>query len=679
MKASRRLKIDSSPQQATVYWDVVAPGAPSDPRGYGVAGYTPVTLKVPRGTVKVIVELRGFRPVERELDRKTRTMTFTLERAPEAGKLDLRAGRDGAAAGAEVIVDGVSRGTIPNVFEIASGRHQLEVKKQGYETHSEWLEVREGELRTLDLSLKPDGSGGGSIMVVADQGEVYLDGERKDDAPTVITGVKPGEHVIELRPPGGGTPWRQTVTIEAGKQVKVNPSGVGATGGLRVLANEQDVEIFLDGKPVGRAPAELPAVPAGQHVIEGRKPGFKSTEEAIKLTPGEQMLVRLKLEPSLETPKGMLRVQSPVPNAEVFLDGASLGNAPIDRKDLEPGKHFVTVTKPGFREFKREVVLVENKPVVVVAELESVSAVKFLSEPQGATVFIDGEPLPGVTPTSRSNVPAGEHQIMFRKKGYIDLRQTVKIEGGKERIVHADLEVIPTGPTREEVYTYKKGMSSFGARTLPPGSFTADLGVGYPYWLTTRLTVAAYRGKYLTTDAGVSMKTYLSMWEFGVHGRGQFMEVGPLSLAAFTEVGGGAGFNGRDTFYFEVGPIASLSFNNIVTFSVHSFYQLYSDQVCPTKSATEKRDVQPRQECLDWMAWRFSGRKDPVENRFTASRVFLGGSLEVAIDRYFSVFAVLNFLPFQYKSRAAFRDEVNSIMFEQDSLAYGMLGGTLKL
>src|SRR5215831_6439500 len=83
---THRLKIDSSPQQAAVYWD-----AGSNPKGYGIAGYTPITLKVPRGPVKVIVELNGWKPQEQNLDvRKSQTVMFTLERAPSVARLDLQ-------------------------------------------------------------------------------------------------------------------------------------------------------------------------------------------------------------------------------------------------------------------------------------------------------------------------------------------------------------------------------------------------------------------------------------------------------------------------------------------------------------------------------------------------------------------------------------------------------------
>ena len=146
-----RLKIDSSPQQAAVYWDA---GATPAPKTYGIAGYTPLTIKVPRGSVKIVVELGGFKPQEQTLDvRKSQTVSFTLERAPQMAHLDIAATAESGAAGAEVFIDGVSRGTAPNSFELAAGRHQIELRKEGYKPFSDWLEVAEGERRTRDVAL----------------------------------------------------------------------------------------------------------------------------------------------------------------------------------------------------------------------------------------------------------------------------------------------------------------------------------------------------------------------------------------------------------------------------------------------------------------------------------------------------------------------------------------------
>src|SRR5258706_8120326 len=125
-KGRHKIKVDSSPQQAAVYWAVGA----GTPKSYGIAGYTPITLKMPKGGVKIVVELAGWKPQEKTLDlKKSQTVTFTLERAPQPAKLDLQSTTDGSAAGADVKIDGVSRGTIPNTFELTAGRPPGEATK----------------------------------------------------------------------------------------------------------------------------------------------------------------------------------------------------------------------------------------------------------------------------------------------------------------------------------------------------------------------------------------------------------------------------------------------------------------------------------------------------------------------------------------------------------------------
>src|SRR4029079_892204 len=109
-------------------------------------------------------------------------------------------------------------------------------------------------------------------------------------------------------------------------------------------------------------------------------------------------------------PRASLRLQSQVPNAEVFVDGSSLGRAPIDRNDLDPGKHYVSVHKDGFTDFKREVILIENQAVALVADLSATGSVPILTTPEGADLRIDGE-LIGKTPVSREGIAAGDHVI----------------------------------------------------------------------------------------------------------------------------------------------------------------------------------------------------------------------------------------------------------------------------
>ncbi|HVR63245.1 MAG TPA: PEGA domain-containing protein [Polyangia bacterium] len=673
-----RVKVDSSPQQAAVYWD-----AGPSPKDYGIAGYTPITLKVPRGIVKFTVELRGFKTQEREVNvRKTETLTFTLERAPQPAHLDLRAGGDRGAEGAEAYIDGVLRGTIPNSFEVLAGRHQLEVKKAGYKSSSDWVDLSEDERRTRDVQLERAELPGGSLLVTSEGGgDVWVDGVRRDVAPAVVSGLPPGEHVVEVRK-DGQPPWRQTVVVTAGQQSKVaaNLAVMGASQ-LRVIASEPDVEVFVDGEDKGRAPITVKDVAAGQHIVEGRKTRFKSASQSVRVVAGEQVVVEVKMEPAPAQARSSLKVQSPVPNAEVFVDGSSLGRAPIERTDLEPGKHYVVVHKDGYTDFKREVILIEGQPVALVADLSATGSMRMLSSPEGADVRLDGE-LVGKTPIVRDTVPAGDHIIEFRLKGFFDHKETVKVEGGREKLFSVDLKQVPTGPSPEQQARRKTGMSSFGARVNPVGGVTADMGLGYPYYFSVRLTVGAFAIRPLGLDLGVEFQTFFQMYNLNLHGRLQLLEVGPLAVAVRADIGGGAGRNGRNTVFGDASAIASLAFSDVATFFVSARWSWWYDRFCPSQTE-RKNGTDADAFCDDQNMWTtiFNGT-DPNDKWFSGNRVYAGIGVTASLDRLTSLYFQLEFLPFPsvfgYDPRLAFTDKVNSAMFDKDTFVYGSAGLSLK-
>src|SRR4051812_35880991 len=78
-----RIKIDSQPQQAAVYVNA---------KEAGIQGYTPTTLRLPGGTYTIILELPGFRRVEKPITvTRSEGFIFTLERQARPAVLDVRA------------------------------------------------------------------------------------------------------------------------------------------------------------------------------------------------------------------------------------------------------------------------------------------------------------------------------------------------------------------------------------------------------------------------------------------------------------------------------------------------------------------------------------------------------------------------------------------------------------
>ena len=183
-----------------MYWDA---GANQHAEAYGIAGYTPITIKVPKGAVKIVVELSGFKPVEQVLDvRKNQTPS------PDAG-----AGAAHGAAGSAVQRRrrrrrGVDRRRAarddPELVRAAAGRHQVEVKKAGYKTvHATGSTCRRGSAARATWSWRRAEAPTGTLLVNSDAGgDVYVDGQRKDAAPAIITGLPAGDHVVEVRKDG---------------------------------------------------------------------------------------------------------------------------------------------------------------------------------------------------------------------------------------------------------------------------------------------------------------------------------------------------------------------------------------------------------------------------------------------------------------------------------------------
>ncbi len=683
---AHRLKIDSSPQQAAVYWDVGGPAA--NPKAYGIAGYTPVTIKVPRGPVKIVVELAGFKPQEQDLDvRKSQTVPFTLERAPQVAHLEIAASPDSGAQGAEVFIDGVDKGTAPNTFELPAGRHQVELRKDGYKPFSDWFDLAEGERRTRDVSLAKAEAPSGTLLVTSDQGgDVYVDGVRKDVAPAIIPGVAAGDHVVEVRK-DGAQPWRQTVTVVAGQQVKVaasfGPAAPSVTASsLRLISSEPDVEVFVDGEDKGRAPVTVDNLKPGEHIVSARKKAFKSQEQTVHVAAGENAIVNFRMEAAPpDRPHAALKVQSTIPNAEVFLDGSSLGRAPVDRTDLDPGKHYVVVHRDGFTDFKREVILVENQSVALVADLSATGGLRVLSTPEGAEVRIDGE-LIGKTPVSREGVPAGDHVVEFRLQGYFDHKENMKVEGGREKVFSVDLKVIPTGPTPEQRIKRRQAMSSFGAKVNPVGGVTVDFGLGYPYYLQTRVMVGAVATKYFGFDVGVQARTMFDITDFALRGRVQLLEAGPFAVGADANViGFGTGVNGRSTVFGDYRVLASLAFADIATVSAFGHFSWWDDHFCPSQQqidngTTEDAYCNELKDPTGYMRNFPNGNPTAAD---TGHRFYTGLAAQAAIDRLTSLFFEIEFLPFTdiygFTPRKAYEGNYNQALIGTSDHGVYFTGG----
>jgi hypothetical protein len=196
-----------------------------------------------------------------------------------------------------------------------------------------------------------------------------------------------------------------------------------------------------------------------------------------------------------------------------------------------------------------------------------------------------------------------------------------------------------------------------------------------------RLAVGAFNVKPMGLDLGVEFQTFFQIYDLSLHGRLQLAEVGPLAVAVRANLGGGAGPNGRDTYFMDLTGIASLAFSDVATVSATVRFSGWTDRFCPTQTQVGN-GVNPSEFCADGNWQPIFGTSDPNFSRFSGKRLYLGIGASAALDRYMSLFFQLEFLPapdtFSPAPRLAFTDAVNSAMLEKDTFIYGTAGVSLK-
>ena len=691
-----RIKIDSQPQQAAIY---------VDNKESGIKGYTPSTIRLPKGTYTIILELPGFAPVKKPITvTRSEGFIFTLERQAKPAVLDVRAtSSNDAATGAQLFVDGAPVGTVPARVEVPAGKHRIEVKKAGYVDFADTADVAEGDQRQMVIDLQ-QAVKKGALLVTSDQpgADVFLDGVRKDSTPALLSDIPEGQHSLEVKK--DQLSWKQIVTVVGNQQQKIvaqlAPAGP-AVGNLRIVCSVPGAEVWIDGEMKGTVNSTIQGVPVGEHIVEVRARGYAAQPVNVTITNGAQSVARVDLTSQPEKPvTARLRVVTPVPNAEVFIDGASAGPAPFDHNDLAPGKHFVIVRARGYAEWKREVELDPASPTTLSAELSASGTVKILSNVSGAMVMIDGQVV-GKTPVVLDNISAGEHLVEVKQSGYIDAKQPFHLDGGEQKILAADLTPIHHGPTPQDMARRMRSMTSFSGVTIDPARFTADLAAGYVPFGQVRLTVGAFRYNWIGLDAGIELRTIGYFTEGLAHAKMQFIQAGPVAIAFNLAIGGGGGPGNRNDFVFEAGIPFTLLFGDLVRFTAQPYVQVYSDKNCPSydditkdssgNGALNQTDTYKSEpgacEARDSMTGA-NGEMLPAPNhpvptlsqdprdRFVGARFMLQAALEIAVAENVNIFLI--FEGDAVGPRQSLTAKFSSVFPNSDPQIYGRLGVTFK-
>jgi len=253
--------------------------------------------------------------------------------------------------------------TLPN---ISAGPHVLRIaaQKSGedatiqFQIAPNYPPVLSTSVSTHQLQVVAVSTGAGTAQVISSS----LSGAQVtvDDKPTgqlgpdglQIGGLTQGVHELVLV--GGSAARKMSFEIDASPGLDAIVYSDRDVGSMLIVTGEDNVEVFLDGKPYRRktqhGQLRIPNLETTRHTVHVHKDGFQDpSDQSTRIAKGQETNLRFTLE-ALPKLASLLLDHIP-PGAQVTLDDAPLGTVGADgtlsRTSIAAGQHSLRFVLPG--------------------------------------------------------------------------------------------------------------------------------------------------------------------------------------------------------------------------------------------------------------------------------------------------------------------------------------------
>jgi hypothetical protein len=197
---------------------------------------------------------------------------------------------------------------------------------------------------------------------------LHVDGNAVGTAP-ILRKIPPGKHRIQANLDGYQSK-SLSVDLQPGQSLPVTLELAPIAAMLDIRTTPPGAELFLDGRPVGTAPAALPKIKPGKHVVQASLNGYQSKSLSVDLQPGQSLPVDLELAPLA----AVLDIRTTPPGAELFLDDRPVGTAPATLRTIPPGNHRLQASLAGYQSKSLSVDLQFGQSVPVTLKLAAISS-----------------------------------------------------------------------------------------------------------------------------------------------------------------------------------------------------------------------------------------------------------------------------------------------------------------
>lgn len=255
--------------------------------------------------------------------------------------------------GAEVTIDGVSRGTTPCLLaDLPLGTWQATFSLPGYKPTTLQFVLRDRSPVDVSATLASD-SATLEVSANIDGVEVKVNGISQGTAPCTVERVPAGDVILEASAPGYRD-FVQMIKATGSERIEIAVRMEELPASLAVYSIPEGARVYLDNNYKGVAPALFESLPPGEHRIRVEKDGFDTLARTVNLTRGNESTEEFRLKANT----GKISVTSVPAGVVVYVDGVKSGETPpSDVKDLSSmleisgvaeGEHVLKFAKPGY-------------------------------------------------------------------------------------------------------------------------------------------------------------------------------------------------------------------------------------------------------------------------------------------------------------------------------------------
>lgn len=238
------------------------------------------------------------------------------------------------------------------------------------------------------------------------------------------------------------------------QQVTATAVVAPATGDLVVTSTPDGAAIQIDGQSnsAWTTPYTKTSLPPGTHTVVLTKPGYMADSRGINVITNGKAYVNVTLQPEGAT----VSVTSVPAGATITVDGKETGQITPAKLTLSAGAHTLAVSKNGFLQESTTTTLARGQQFQYAATLKTagytqeirttsrfkkvftgtqeMGTVEVKTTPKGASVKVNGQPVPKVTPVSFTLNP-GNYDLEITLAGYAPVREIVGVDkGGKIKV-----------------------------------------------------------------------------------------------------------------------------------------------------------------------------------------------------------------------------------------------------